>query len=158
MDKFSVDYSYLEKQVEGKQVFKLSDVKDRIEKVAFDVVRFKDSDDEKIAGLWQIQSCDDGEFIVAMYEEPKDKPIEVSSWKVASDTSGRHLSIFYKNTPIAKVAAASLGVPQDEVSLVCRYLPKLLETNKNLVSSLLVDLPRSQRESITEKYPELIER
>ena len=66
---FSINYESLDGALNAKK-YKLSDVKDRIEKVSFDIVRFKDGD--KGADLWQIQSADDGDYIVSLYEEEKE--------------------------------------------------------------------------------------
>jgi hypothetical protein len=63
MPKFSVDYSGLENKI-YKKAYRLADVKDQLETVAFDIVRFKDND--KGAELWQVQSADDGDYIVAL--------------------------------------------------------------------------------------------
>ena len=63
MNKFAVDYNSLESELTPRpQYFRYDDVKDRLRKVAFDVVRFKDGDD--ISGLWQIQQTDEGEVIL----------------------------------------------------------------------------------------------
>ena len=61
MDKHSVNYDNMNKKLTEKKAYKFNDVKDRLIKVAFDVVKFKDSDN--IDGLWQVQSSDDGEVI-----------------------------------------------------------------------------------------------
>ena len=50
MSKFSVNYSNLSDQI-YKKAYKLSEVKEQLETVAFDIVRFKDGD--KSADLWQ---------------------------------------------------------------------------------------------------------
>ena len=158
MDKFPVDYTSLEQQVDKKKIFRLSEVKDKIEKWAFDIVRFKDVNDDQIAGLWQVQSADDGDLIVAMYEEPKEKALETSSsWKAISDRSGNNISLFYKNTPVIKIASVSLGIPEGEIGLMCRYLPNSLATDKQLVLSLLSDLSHTQLKKLAAEHPELTE-
>jgi hypothetical protein len=160
MDKFSVDYSELQQKIEAKQAFRLDDVRHLIRKVAFDVVRFVDSNDT-IDGLWQIQEMDDGEYIVAMYEDKDaDDPVEKtastkSDWSVFSDRSNENLNIFYKDTPITRVCSSSLGISQDEVSYVCSYLPYSLASNENLVAGLLSDMSPERRKEVFEKFPEL---
>ena len=69
MNKFSVDYMDLQSKLSQKRAFRLSDVKEKIRKVAFDVVRFVDSD--KLDDLWQIHRDGEDEYIVAMYDEEK---------------------------------------------------------------------------------------
>ena len=158
MDKFAVDFSSLEQQASKKRAFRLSEVKDKIEKVAFDIVRFKDVNDQNIAGLWQIQSADDGDLIVAMYEEPQEKNLEVSSsWSAVLDKFGQNVSLFYKNSAVSKVALASLGIPQGEASLVCRYLPASLASNKPLAQSLLREASDNTRKQLLSIHPELAE-
>ena len=76
MSKFAINYSSLENTI-YKKAYRLEDVKDRIERVAFDVVRFKDDDNG--ANLWQVQSSDDGDYIVSIYEPDPEE-------KVASET------------------------------------------------------------------------
>lgn len=152
MDKVAVDYSSLEEKLTTKKVYKLNEVQHRLKKVAFDVVRFFDSDN--IDGLWQIQRCDDGEYIVAMYEE--EPSIKTSAdWSVISDKSGNNINIFYKNEPVKKVSLASLGMTTEDSSVVCSFLPKKLASDKNLVSSLLNDLSSQEKNNLLERYPEL---
>lgn len=153
MPKFSLDYNRLDKTV-NKTSYKLSEVKDRLEKVAFDIVKFKDSDD-----LWQVQSADDGEYIVAKYESV-DEPNKVaeastrSSWDVSVNTST--ISVFYKNRPIAKFAASKLGLAPDELDTVKRFLPNKLATDKNFVKALLNEIDSETRQELTKLYPELL--
>ena len=66
MEKNGVDYFELDKKTSNK-IYKLADVKDQIEVVGFDIVRFRDND--RGAELWQVQSADDGDYIVALYED-----------------------------------------------------------------------------------------
>ena len=79
MKKFAIDVDSLENKLQKKTAYRLEDVKDKVRKVAFDVVRFVDND-ATIDGLWQIQKHDDGEYIVAMYEDKPMAPVEKMSW------------------------------------------------------------------------------
>lgn len=151
MSKFSVDYKGLDNTF-NKRVYKLSDVKDKLVKVAFDIVRFRDDDNS--ANLWQIQNGEDGDYIVSMYDQEEVvKTASVNPWEVVS--SNNSLNIFYKGDQIAKVASDSFGLPADKVSLAESYLPKSLASNKKLVSSLLNTLPEITKNSVLNKYPEL---
>jgi hypothetical protein len=144
-----IDYSFL-----LKRSYKLSDIKDKIEKVAFDVVRFTDS--ENIDDLWQVQHCDDGDYIVAMYEDqPKTATAsQKTNWSVVTEHDNVHL--FYKNSPLAKLSLAALGIPTEDGSLVRSYLPNKLASSKTLVNKILNDLSTSERASIYKQFPELI--
>lgn len=159
MNKFAVDYSSLEKRLEQKKAYYLKDVKDKIEKVAFDIVRFRDSDGDEVKGLWQINQGPDGEYIVATYEEDNSEMVVEASapsdWKALSDKTGSFVNVFYKEEPVAKISVASLGIPESETFLMVRYLPERLASNKNLVNSLLGSMPEEQRYELVNKYPEL---
>lgn len=152
MPKFSVDYSSLANQI-TKRAYKLSDVKDQLESVAFDVVRFKDSD--KSADLWQVQSADDGEYIVALYQ-PDEEEKMAALWDVAVNKIASSLEVSYKGDPIVRVAASRLGIPFSELNKVPNYLPAKLASNKKLVKALLSELSPAAKQEVLTKYPELV--
>jgi hypothetical protein len=152
MPKFSVDYSGLENKI-YKKAYRLSDVKDRLETVAFDIVRFKDED--KAADLWQIQSADDGDYIVALYQ-PEEETKVAALWEVMISKTGGDLQVSYKGDPIVRVASAKLGIPKAELSKVPEYLPAKLASNKKLVKALLNQLSESAKKEVFNKYPELV--
>lgn len=154
MSKFTIDYSSLANQF-VKKAHKLSDVKDQIETVAFDVVRFKDGD--KGAELWQVQSADDGDYIVALYDdEEADKTASSNPWGVLVTKSGTDLQISYKGDPLVRLAASKLGIPSKELHQAEAYLPEKLATNKKLVKALLSMLSATARQEVSKRYPELV--
>lgn len=150
MSKDSIDYSGLANKI-YKKAYKLSDVKDRLESVAFDVVRFKDSD--KGADLWQVQSADDGEYIVALYQPEEDGK---SDWEVTVSKTAGDLQIAYRGDPLVRLASSKLGIPRDELHTVPEYLPAKLAANKKLVKALLNELSESAKKEVLSKYPELV--
>lgn len=152
MSKYGLDYSSLENKV-YKKAYKLSEVADRLETVAFDIVRFKDSD--KSAELWQIQSADDGDYIVAMYQ-PEEEEKVAASWEVSINKTSQALQISYKGDPLVSIAAGKLGIPRTELYKVEEYLPSKLAANKKLVKALLNELPESAKKEVLNKYPELV--
>ncbi len=152
MSKFSVDYSVLDSKIH-KKAYKLSDVKDQLEKVAFDIVKFKDGDNS--ANLWQIQSSDDGEYIIALYK-PEEEVKLASDWDVSVAKTAGSLQISYKGDPLVTMASSKLGIPNSEIHKVAEYLPKKLSENKTLVKALLNELPSSAKEMVLNKYPELV--
>jgi hypothetical protein len=152
--KFSVDYEQLENKL-LKRSFKLSDIKDKLETVAFDVVRFKDND--KGANLWQVQSADDGDYIVSLYEDEPETAKTASAWEVVLSKTSNTLNFFYKGAPIVKMSAAKLGIPATELNLVEKYLPGKLADNKALVSALLNQLNEPAKKEVLSKYPELVQ-
>jgi hypothetical protein len=153
MPKFSIDYSGLAKIT--KKAYRLSDVKDQLETVAFDVVRFKDGD--KGADLWQIQSADDGDYIVALYpEEEAEKTASANPWTVMVTRGGTDLQISYKGDPLVRMASSKLGIPSTELHKAEQYLPEKLATNKKLVKALLSELNDAARLEVSRRYPELV--
>lgn len=155
MNKFSVDYEHLDKKLHQKKFYRYQDVKDHLIKVAFDVVRFRDSDE--IDGLWKIEHTDDGDMIVAMYENPKENLEAKSSWSVVPDKTGIYINLFYKNDPIVRLASSDLGIPKDEISSIAETLPNSLASNINLRKSLFKELSKEERLNLFSKYPELNE-
>jgi hypothetical protein len=154
MSKFSIDYSGLANQI-TKKAYRLSDVKDQLETVAFDVVRFKDGD--KGAELWQVQSADDGDYIVALYDEDEsEKTASQNPWSVLVTKSGTDLQISYRGDPIVRFAASKLGIPSTELHKAEQYLPEKLATNSKLVKTLLSELNEAARQEVARRYPELV--
>jgi hypothetical protein len=151
MSKIDLDYSGLENKI-YKRAYRLSDVKDRLETVAFDVVRFKDSDNS--ADLWQVQSADDGDYIVAMYQEEEVKVAAL--WGVVVSKTAGDLQVSYKGDPLVRVSSSKLGIPRSELSKIEEYLPSKLAANKKLVKALLNELTESAKKEVLNKYPELV--
>ena len=158
MSKYSVDYSGLAKLT--KKAYRLSDIKDQLEKVAFDVVRFKDGDHG--AELWQVQSADDGDYIVALYDEEEAAVEKTASkesspvWGVLVTKNGSDLQVSYKGDPLVRLSAAKLGIPSHELHQAEKYLPEKLATNKKLVKALLNELNDAARQEVSKRYPELV--
>lgn len=154
MSRFNVDYSSLDNSI-YKKAYKLEDVKNSIERVAFDIVRFKDND--KGAELWQVQSSEDGDgdYIVALYQPDEDKKVE-SSWQVMVNKVAGDLQISYKGDPIVRISATKLGIPRNELHKMEEYLPSKLAENKKLLNSLLNELGQSAKKEVLNRYPELL--
>lgn len=145
-----MDYSGLETTI-YKRAYRLADVQDQLETVAFDVVRFKDGD--KGADLWQVQSAEDGDYIVALYQP--DEQEKVADWDVVVNKTASDLQIMYKGDPIVRLASSKLGIPRSELHLAEQYLPEKLAENKKLVKALLSELSPSAKNAVLNKYPEL---
>ncbi len=154
MSKYQVDFDKLETKL-LKKAYRLEDVKDRLETVAFDIVKFKDGDQG--ANLWQIQSSDDGDYIVTLYEEVEQtKTASAREWGVKVSVASNTINVFYKGDPIVRVAAANIGIPASELSMVEGYLPKKLAENKALVRALLSELSETAKNEVLSRYPELV--
>jgi len=152
MSKYTVDYTKLANQI-TKKAYRLADVKDQLETVAFDVVRFKDAD--KGAELWQVQSADDGDYIVALYDD-EDNSKTASAWSVTVTKTAGDLQVSYKGDPLVRVASSKLGIPRDQLASIEQYLPEKLAENKKLVKALLNELSPSAKQEVLKKYPELV--
>jgi hypothetical protein len=153
MSKISLDYSSLANQI-TKKAYRLSDVKDQLETVAFDVVRFKEGD--KGADLWQVQSADDGDYIVALYNNEEAEKEAASNWSVLVTKSGSDLQISYKGDPLVRLSSKKLGIPNNELHQAEKYLPEKLASNKKLVRALLSELNDAARQAVSKRYPELV--
>lgn len=153
MTRFSVDYSNLQDKLSKKKAFRLSDVKERIRKVAFDVVRFIDSD--KIDDLWQIQRDGEDEYIVAMYNdnEQTEKVASVTNWKVLPDNSGGYVSVFFRNEPIKRIALAPLGIPTEDAWLVSKSISEKLASDQSYLRSFIQELSPHERKTLDEIEP-----
>lgn len=153
MSKFAVDYTGLVNKI-VKKAYKLEDVQNKIERVAFDIVRFTDGDNG--ANLWQIQSADDGDYIVAIYQDEDTNEKTAANWQVSVSKTAGDLQVYYKKDPIVRVASSKLGIPRSELAQIEQYLPAKLAENKKLVQALLKELPESAKKEVLNKYPELV--
>ncbi len=153
MPKISIDYSSLATQI-TKKAYRLADVKDQLETVAFDIVRFKDGD--KGADLWQVQNASDGDYIVALYDDEEAEKTAASVWGVLVSKGGNDLQISYKGDPLVRLSAAKLGIPSSELHKAEQYLPERLATNQKLVKALLSELTDAARLEVSKRYPELV--
>ena len=154
MSNFKIDYLNLENQV-YKKAYKLDEVKDRLETVAFDIVRFKDGDKSAGEDLWQVQSSDDGDYIVSLYAADSDEKIS-KAWTVVASKTSDDLQISYKGDPLVRMSSSKLGIPSSEFNKVAEYLPNKLAENKKLVKALLNELSASTKKAVLNKYPELV--
>jgi hypothetical protein len=150
MNKFSVNNSDLQSQLSQKKVYRLADVKHRIRKVAFDVVRFTDSN--KIDDLWQIHRDGEDEYIVAMYDEEVTKTAAFrENWSCVADSSSSFINVFYKGAPVTKLSLASLDIPTSDSALVCEYLPRQLASNEAFRTSFINGLSETDRKMLEEQ-------
>jgi hypothetical protein len=154
MNKFSVDYDQLAQSLERSEsrIHRLDDVKDKIEKVAFNVVRFRDNSD--IDDLWEIKNTDDGPVIVALYDKSQEQ-VSDGDWSTVPDIKTASLHVFYKGDPIVRLAAEDLNIPDDEISLVSHWLPKKLANDHQTRAYVLSFVGPLGIENIKSEYPEL---
>lgn len=151
MKKFAADLSNVESLV-YKKSFKLEDVKDKIEKIGFDIVKFRDNDNG--ANLWKIQQEEDGSYIVALYSQEEEN-IKTADWSVHLSKIGSNIQVSYKGDPLVSINTSKLGIKEDQLKNIPSYLPERLAENKRLVKALLNQMPKSAKELALKKYPEL---
>lgn len=161
MNKFSVDFDKLVNNFpqKEKQVYRLSDVKDKIEKVAFDVVRFRDNKDTDM--LWKIEDTNDGPVIIALYEEDTgslsasaSKEQVKKDWETITDKKTASLHIFYKSEPVLRIKAAEAGVPSEELDLFARWLPIKLQADESFQLEILKKMASESRDIFVKNNPE----
>jgi hypothetical protein len=134
--------------------YKLSDVQNRIEKVAYDLVRFRDNADTE--QLWKIEERPDGPVIVALYGNDGSlmtESVKETDWSAIPDKTAMH--IFYKGEPIVALSSKELGVPVEEFSLVKRWLPKKLSNDESLQKALFNKMSVACKKSVINRFPEL---
>lgn len=154
MDKHLVDFTELDKQVRAPKVYRLADVQHRITKVAFDIVRFRENEDTD--QLWRIEDSVDGPVIVAMYDKQSDEKISqasVKTWGAIPD--GNYIQIVYKGEAIRKIASSDFAGSDNDVDLMCRWLPSKLASDSALRTALIKGMSQASRELLFSKYPEL---
>ncbi len=149
MSLFELDYNTLSNL--GKKTYKLSEVKDRIIRVAFDVVRFKDA---PIDELWEIQNADDGDYIVARYtteDETAPTVKEASSkspWETMVREGSGEVHLFYKGVAFTKFA-------HEDAETIKHFLPTKLSTDQHFVDALIDTLSPERQTEVKKLYPEL---
>lgn len=134
--------------------YKLSEVSNRIEKVAADIVKFKDDDND--AHLWEVQSSDDGAYIVALYDVQEiEKTASHNPWKIDVNESEKVIDVYYEDLFLKRFAAKELPFSESEFSLSKKFFAKSLATNEKLSKSLIKLLPESIKIKLAAKYPVL---
>jgi len=154
----SLDWEILEQTLTAPKVYKLADVEHRIEKVAFDIVRFRDNDDTQ--QLWRIEDRDDGPVIVALYDEQSgalsdDKPLKSESeWETIVDKKTASIHLYRNEQPIMTVTAAQLRVPVEELDSMARWLPQKL-ADQAFVNQFVRFAKRNERDE-DQEAPSLV--
>lgn len=153
--KTSLDLSKVSQILSGNKSFRYSDVQHKLQKVAFDVVRFIDGSD--IEGLWRIQKDEQGEYIVATYDA--DQKLEksatkINSWSTSVDRQDE-VHVFYKNTEVKKIASRELNLPQTAARTIAKTLETKLASDPSFVGKFISSLDSITRKNLLTSYPEL---
>ncbi len=154
-DKFTVNFDHLAERVIPQRAHRLKDVENRIEKVAYDLVRFRENEDTD--QLWKIEDSNDGPVIVALYGDDGSLLTAESNtkkdWEVIPDKTAMHF--YYKGEPLVSLAADQLGIPEDEFNIAGRWMPKKLVSDERFQTLLLSTINRAGRVHIAQRFPEL---
>ncbi|MFA5048449.1 MAG: hypothetical protein WC516_05510 [Patescibacteria group bacterium] len=136
MDKFQIDF---EKLGNDFNKIPLKGNEHRLVRVAFDLFRFKDRNPED---LWQVQSSDDGEFLVRTYALPDEQEEKVATaWSVELDKKEENLTIAYRNIPILRLAAKNFGLTESEdIRIFQRTVYNKITTDNEFVDKLIKTL------------------
>ena len=155
MDKFSLDYNKLTNTLNKRKAYRLEDVKDKIEKVGFDVVRFRDNNDTDM--LWKVEDTPDGPIIVALYDDEtgalKTASGHSSDWSVIEDK--KRLHVFYKKDPMVSLAANDFNMSEEDFAFVSRWLPDKLASDEEYQAQVLSLAGSEGVAYIENNYPEL---
>jgi hypothetical protein len=146
-NKFAVDLSNVDQTLNPK-TRRVSQT--QVVKVAFDIVRFPD---DPAAKLWKIENTDQGDYIIALYQD--DETPKTGAWEVVLSKTSSTLNVFYKGEQITSLATSKIGIPASELDSVAGYLPAKLASSPSLVQSLLNDLPAASKQAVLTKYPEI---
>jgi len=148
MDKFKINYDALMQElVPDPNRMPLAGNEHRIVRVAFDLFRLKDGDPEE---LWQVQSSDDGEYLVRTFSLPEEEKVaESSDWTVEIDRKEANLTVAYKQVPLTRIAARDYGAntPED-ARLLRRVVHKKLATDIEFGKKLINSLPIEKQQAL----------
>jgi hypothetical protein len=121
----------------------------RLIRVAFDLFRLKDGNPEE---LWQVQSSDDGEFLVRTYLLPEEKEEMQTKWSVDPDKKQENLTIAYQNIPLLRIASKDYNV--DDINILQRMLFKKLASDESFTNKLINSMSEEKRELLKQAgYP-----
>ena len=147
-----IDCEKLSENINPKKRYPLEPHRKRLVKVAYDVVRFVDS--ENLEDLWKVECGDDGaEYIVAMYDQQGITNKQANDWQVIG--SEDCLQIFYKNNFVTKLALNSIGLNKQMAARLYPDIEKRLAQDKHFVESLLKVTSGQHVKEIINKFPEL---
>jgi hypothetical protein len=154
-DKFTIDFDHLAESVVPQQTHHLRDVEHRIERVAYDLVRFRDNEDTD--QLWKVEDGSDGPVIVALYGDDgsliKTESSPKKDWEVIPDKTAMHF--YYKGEPLVSLSSDQLGIPENEFTIAGRWIPRKLASDERFQMLLLNTINKAGRVHIAQRFPEL---
>jgi len=156
-DKFTINFDNLAQGLAPANAYRLKDVEHRIEKVAYDLVRFRENSDTD--QLWKIKESPDGEaVIVALYDDGGSLSAESveqakNDWEAIPDKTA--MNIYYKGEPLVSLSSDDMGMPVEDFGTCARWLPQKLAGDDSLQKSLFKKMASASREHLSARFPEL---
>lgn len=138
------DWDFLDKTVNPRNhALKYDDVKDRFQKVAFDVYKQEGSNK-----LWELRTEDGTQYLVALYDD-SDNDLVVESqdekdWTATADTEGENVTLSYRNTPIARFASSKYQYKPQEAEKFAKFL-EVKASDRNFLNNLLDTMPEQKK-------------
>lgn len=142
----ALDWTLLEKTVEKKRtVYSFDENVKHFTKVAADCYRANNGS----AQLWELRDGDDGKkYLYALYNEAEDiTALANSEWTAIPDSTGKHITLAYKKTPIHRFDTDKFNIDPSEAMQFADYIKKSAQ-KKEWRSSLLATMEPLQREAV----------
>lgn len=146
----SIDFKHILDTIEPKKI-SYEQNKHRFRKVGFDLFQLKDPN---VESYWVLEQCNDGEYLVATYEDEKEIKVE-GSWTALEDAKAQNITIAYKNIPIKRISSNEFNFGPNDVHIFKKAAVDKLNNDKEFVKKLLDTLPDDKKLSITQLFPEL---
>lgn len=153
MDNRDLDFDKLSHSLQPKRQYRLADVAGKVRKVAFDVVRFTDTDN--LDKLWRVETINDEEYIVAMYGEDDvvEKTASSNPWRAI--VNGNGLDVFYKGANVGGIVAPN-GYNIDDLALMAQWVPAKLASDESFVKNYISSMTKDEAEVLATLAPELM--
>jgi hypothetical protein len=150
MDKFKADLSEIQKMLDTNRL-PVSGNEHRMVRVAFDFFRL---DGDETDDLWEVQSADDGEFLVRTYSLPEEtEEIKTSSWSVTADKEYANLTIAYQGVPITRLASKDYGAETlEDGKLLQGVVFNKLATDVEFIKTMILSLPASKKVALLRAF------
>jgi hypothetical protein len=142
----TLDWTLLEKSINKKSsMYSFEENKQYFTKIAADVYKANNGSSQ----LWELRDAEDGKkYLYALYNEAEDITItSKSDWSAISDSSGKHVTLAYRKTPIYRFDVEKFNINPSESKTFAEYIKKSAE-KKEWRAALLATMEPLQRESV----------
>ena len=123
-------------------------------KVAFDVYQLNSS---PLEALWILEADDNGDqYLVATYDDQSSPISATGSWTAMSNKEASDTTLYYKDTPVCKLALKDFGVDRKDVAIFERMLVEKTNNSPDFVQKLIYAQTKDKQETILQQFPELL--